>query len=261
MLSKDIGVYSNSIEFQVEVAPGVYWVPLNTLGKSNYTKEEMKYVAQLSPDEKRSKIHNLYEAVQLFQVSNFQGTFDNVNHWIDENTLWQIHKNPEDAVYSNNGCCATDTNWLAYFLSGKYQSICSFCSANEDGNGHITSCIQQDDWFYFIDMMMCRNDSQAYLCQEDGTVENLLNSEISGFLYKCKDPIDFCRFNIDNCKRKNRLAPFAFYIRDTEYVSATGLYTGCNRVRFLIPDNEKPTILYLDRESQAELCITKIPNL
>lgn len=110
MMAKDIGVYSNSIEFETEVYPGVYWVPLNTLGKSRYTNEQMKYIAQLSPEEKRQKINNLYEAVQLFQISNFQGEFDNINHWIDETTLWQTHKNPKDAVCTNKGCCASDTN-------------------------------------------------------------------------------------------------------------------------------------------------------
>ena len=152
------------------------------------------------------------------------------------------------------------TNILAYFISGKYQAVYSFCYANEDGNGHITSCIKQNDWFYFIDMMMCRNDSQVYLCQENGVLKDLWNSEWAGFLYKCNNPVDFCRFHINNCQRKNRVWPFCFYIRETEYVFATGLSMRCDGVEFLIPDNEKPTILYLDEASRAKLCITKFPN-
>lgn len=258
-MTKDTGVYSNSVEFEVEVYPNVYWVPLNTLGKSRYTDVDMQSIKKLSPEEKKNAIHNLYEAVQLFQASDFQGTFDNINHWIDKTTLWQIHKNPKDAVNSNNGCCASDTNWLAYFLSGKYQSICSFCYANEDGNGHITSCIKQNDWFYFLDMMMCRNDSQAYLCQENGVIEDFMDSEWAGFLYKCKAPVDFCLFHISNCQRKNRPIPFCFYFRESECVFATGLSIEQDGVTFMIPKNENPVVVYTDKTSPAKLLIAELP--
>lgn len=114
---QDIGKYSHSITFETEVYPGVYWVPLHTLGKSRYTNEEMAEIALLSPQEKKACIRSLYEAVQLFQISDFKSVLDNVNHWFD-NELWQTHTNQEDAVRSNEGCCATDTNWLAYFIKG-----------------------------------------------------------------------------------------------------------------------------------------------
>lgn len=259
-MCNDTGVYSNSIQFETEVYPNVYWVPLNTLGKSRYTNEDMKSIAVLSPEEKRNRINTLFEAVQLFQISDFQGTFDSVNHWIDETTLWQIHKSPIDAVISNNGCCATDTNWLAYILSGKYQSICSFCYANDDGNGHITNCIKQNDWFYFIDMMMCRNDSQVHLCRESGVLEELMDSEWAGFLYKCKKPVDFCQFYINCCQRKNRTSPFGFYLRESEYVYATGLSLEQDGVSFLIPKSEKPIILYLAEKSSAKINIIELPD-
>ena len=43
-MTKDTGVYSNSVEFEVEVYPNVYWVPLNTLGKSRYTDVDMQSI-------------------------------------------------------------------------------------------------------------------------------------------------------------------------------------------------------------------------
>ena len=260
-MCNDIGVYSNTIQFETEVYPNVFWVPLNTLGKSRYTNEEIKIISKLSPDEKRNKIQTLFEAVQLFQISDFQGTFDSVNHWVDETTLWQIHKTPLDAIISNNGCCATDTNWLSYMLSGKYQSIYSFCYANEDGNGHITNCIKHNDWFYFLDMMMCRNDSQEYLCPENGVLEDLLASEWAGFLYKCKNPVDFCLFHMNCCQRKNRISPFVFYLRESEYVYATGLSLKKDGNTFLVPVSEKPIILYLAEKSSAKMNIIELPDV
>lgn len=259
-MNKDTGNYSNTIEFETEVYPNVYWVPINTLGKSSYTNEEMAAIAALSPEDKKERIHSLYEAVQLYQVSDFRGVLDNANHWFGENTLWQTHKGQYDAVVSNEGCCATDTNWLAYFIQDKYDSIGSLCYANEDGNGHITTCIQHDGWFYFLDMMMCRNDSQSFLCRENGVLAELLDGEWAGFLYKCKDPVDFCRFHISRCQEKNRPAPFAFYLRETAQVFASGLSPSENGLTFQIPRDENPRILYCDEEKTASLRIVDLPD-
>lgn len=258
-MDKNIGKYSNSIEFETEVYPGVYWVPINILGKSRYSNDEIREIAKLPIEKKKEKISNLYEAVQLFQASDFKGSLDNINHWLEDKELWQTHKNQENAVISNAGCCATDTNWLAYFIKDKYDFVGSFCYANTDGNGHITTYIRQDKYYYFLDMMMCRKDSQQYLCNEDGVLENLLSSEWAGFLYKCEEPRDFCYFNIDRFKAKNRNIPYCFYMRASDCVVATGVRWKENGVTFLVCKEENPTILYLNNEEESDILIVDLP--
>lgn len=258
--SKDIGVYSNDIEFQTEVDEGVYWVPINTLGKTRYTNDEIYEISKLPIEQKREQIGNLYEAVQLFQVSHFQGVMDNSNHWISDKVLWQTHKSQEQAVLSNEGCCATDTNWLSYFMKDKYDFIGSFCYANLDGNGHITTYIKQGDEYYFLDMMMCREDSQKYLCRENGVLSDLSASEWAGFLYKTRNPLRFCQFTIRSMKAKNRDVPFCFYLRETDCVKATGVVLDDKASTFLIPENEKPTILYCDESRKSHIKIVELPK-
>ncbi|MBQ2916305.1 MAG: hypothetical protein IJE51_05890 [Clostridia bacterium] len=260
MTDKDLFNHFDSVQFETEVYPGVYWVPLNTLGKTRYTNEQVKEFVSLSAQEKKEKINNLYEAVQLFQASEFRGVYDNVDHKINSNILWQTHKNQIEAVKSNEGCCATDTNWLAYFIQDKYDKISSFCYANEDGNGHITTCIQQNSEFYFLDMMMCRNDSQPYLSKETGILSDLLEKEWAGFLYKCKDPLDFCKFHISRCAEKNRSIPFGFYMRETNCVFATGAEITKNGITFLIPKNENPWVIYCNKDTSCKLLFTDVPK-
>lgn len=255
----DIGKYSNSIQFETEVYPGVYWMPINSLGKSRYTNDEIKEISKLPIEEQRDKIDSLYEAIQLFQISNFKGVFDNENHWVSDNELWQVHKDLEQSVVSNEGCCATDTNWLSYFIREKYDSIGSFCYANEDGNGHITTYIKKDEYFYFIDMMMCRSDSQQYLCCENGVLSDLLSQEWAGFLYRCKNPRDFCKFNISRFKSKSRDIPYCFYIRKTDCVKLTGVRFRDGGVTFLVPKNENPDIVYLCDSSKSDIVFADAP--
>ena len=38
----------------------------------------MRAISKLPIEERKEKIHNLFEAVQLFQISDFKGVFDNV---------------------------------------------------------------------------------------------------------------------------------------------------------------------------------------
>jgi hypothetical protein len=59
--------------FEIEVSPNIFWIPVNSLGHTRYTDEEIKSILVLSPNEKRQKINNLYEAIQLFQASKFKG--------------------------------------------------------------------------------------------------------------------------------------------------------------------------------------------
>lgn len=244
---KNIGNYRNDADFKVEIYPNVFWIPLNTLGKTHYTNEDVISFVSLSPEEKRAKIGNLYEAIQLFQLSSFRGVFDNINY-VRGNFQWQIHKDGKNAVISNEGCCATDTNWLAYMLEGKYESIGSFCYANTDGNGHITTYIKHEGWYYFIDMMMCRADSQPFFSHETGRPEDLFNGEWAGFLYKCKDPLDFCHFNMDRFSAKNRSVPFGFYLRENPYVSATGARTVDDHVVFCLPSCDEPRVIFIDEK-------------
>ena len=78
-MSKNIWNYFYDIEFETQVYKGVYWVPINSLGKTRYTSAEMFEISKLSLENKRKKIGNLYEAIQLFQISEFRGCLDNKN--------------------------------------------------------------------------------------------------------------------------------------------------------------------------------------
>lgn len=208
-MSRDIGQYSNSIQFETEVYDGVYWVPINTLGASRYSDEEMLEISKLPIEERKERIGNLYEAVQLFQLSEFRGTLDNKNYMID-GVHWQTHKSPKEAVLSGEGCCATDTK-------------------------------------------MCRKDSQAFLCKENGSLSDLMDAEWAGFLYRCKDPVRFCLFNIERFRAKNRSVPFCFYLRKSGVATATGERTDENGAVFYVPRKDDPMVLYSSGQRDCDI--------
>lgn len=259
-MDKNIGNYFYDLQFRNEVYDSVYWVPINTLGKTRYTNDEMLAVSKLPLPEKRKSIGNLYEAIQLFQVSEFGGVLDNKDFWID-GVHWQRHKSPEEAVLSNEGCCATDTNWLSYFLKDRYDFTGSLCFGNADGNGHITSYIRQNNTYYFIDMMMCRKDSQAYFCKENATLSEWQETAWEGFLYECKEPIKMCRFYIDRFKAKGRDVPFCFYMRETDCVMATGEHKDDDGITtFFVPKCDNPRLLYIDESTGHKFEVCDLPE-
>ena len=133
---------------------------------------------------------------------------------------------------------------MAYFIGKKKKKVGSFCYGNTDGNGHITTYIKHNDDYYFIDMMMCRRDSQKYFCKESGNLDDLMNTEWAGFLFKSKKPSDFCQFYIERLKSKNRDVPYCFYMRDN--CSATASYVNDRTVVFYVPTCDKPYLIYKD---------------
>ena len=246
----NIGNYRQDADFCIPVFEGVDWVPLNTLGKTRYTNAQMKEIAVLPLPERKSRIATLYEAVQFFILSGFRGAFDNEDVFIGD-TLWQKHKSPEQAAASSEGCCATDTNWLAFYLRGRYPEMGSFCYANRDGNGHITTYIRTGGFYYFIDMMMCRLDSQAFFSPESGNLRDLARSEWAGYLYRAENAVDFCRFAMDRFAAMGRDRPFCFYLRRRPDVTATGLRLSEDAAVFHVPTCDHPSILLLAKESEG----------
>lgn len=260
MPSYDTGRYRHNAHFSLEVYPGVFWLPLNALGRTRYTNEQIATIIPLSPEEKREKISNVYEAVQLFQAGNFTGILDNVNHFYDNGqTLWQTHTPGREAVVRNHGCCAADTHWLSYLLQGRYDAMHSLWFGHEDGNGHIISCIEHHHAYYFLDMMMCRNDSQRYLCVEDGRIDSWRRSLWNGFLYRCTNPVDFCHFQREHYRNTNRSVPYVFCLRG-ETCLATGMTQLDDTLHFLLPREEHPRLLFCSGAMEDRLLIRPLPE-
>lgn len=199
-MSKNIGNYRNDADFEIKVGEGVYWVPVCSLGKTRYTNAEMSAFLELTPEEKRERIGNLYEAVQLFQLSRFEGVFDNDDRFVDG---WQCSKHtaPRDAVANNRGCCATDTNWLMWFLDGKYDHVGALSYGQRDGNGHVISHFAHEGKHYFIDMMMARVDSGDFFRVKERRMMN--GKQRSGRDF-CTDVIRLCALRDSRTKNSEK---------------------------------------------------------
>ncbi|MGL4738612.1 MAG: hypothetical protein ACRCW2_14260 [Cellulosilyticaceae bacterium] len=264
-MNKDIGNYRANINFIVEVFPKVYWVPVCSLGGTRYTNQEIRKLVTLSPEDKYKQIANLYEALQLFITSEFKGVLDNQTHIISQDEeqweIWQTHTSGKDALRSNQGCCATDTNWLAYLLKDKYEDIGAFGYSIEDGNGHVTSYIKHKGWYYFIDFMLCRPDSLEYCCIENGSKEELLSKEWGGSLFKCKEPIDFVKFTLERCSSKKREVPIVFHMRRCNEVTASGAKRTSEGITFLVPKRDNPEVLYINQNANVEVQLVDQINL
>lgn len=259
-MSYDIGNYVHDASFQYEIYPGAVQVPVCSLGQTRYTNEDMADMARLPVEERRKLIGNLYEAIQLFQAAGFRGRLDNHDEYVG-GVHWQTHQGPEAAVSSNEGCCATDTNWLSYFLKDRYDAIGSFCFGHADQNGHITTCIMHGGLHYFIDMMMCRRDSQPYFDREDVPPEKRQSPEWAGLLYACEDPVQMCRFYTNRFHAMNRLAPYCYYLRRSDHITATGC--GCDAqhiVTFYAPACDQPQLLFLEPASPHRFSIVPLPD-
>ena len=185
-------------DFEVEVAEGVWWVPVNTLGKSRYTNREIAGMTEHTPEQKREEISTLYEALQLFQISNFSNAEDNVRI-MEGGINWEHHKPGYDAVRTNCGCCASDSNWLNYILSGDYEQVGFIAYSQPDGSGHVFNYIFRDDWYYFIDLTHYRTDFMDATRPESGSMSDYNNSDFTmANLHKVKEPEAFVKYCVDS---------------------------------------------------------------
>ena len=168
------------------------------MGKSGFTNHEIAELVQEKPEVKQEEISSLYEALQLFQISNFASADDNVR--IAENKLdWEHHKPGYDAVRTNEGCCATDSNWLNYILRNDYEQVGFLAYSQKDGGGHILNYLYQDEYYYFIDLTHYRTDFLDSSAPETGNKEDYRKSDfIAGNLHKAVSPEAYIQYCIDS---------------------------------------------------------------
>ena len=190
----DIDSLRHDAEYQMIVADGVWWVPVSSLGRSRYTNREIAGMVEHSPEQKQEEISTLYEAIQLFKISGFTYTEDNVNI-LENDIYWEHHKPGRDAVRTNTGCCAADTNWLNYILSGDYEEMGFLAYSKADGNGHVFNYIHQDGYYYFIDLTGFEEENVSALSRESGMPGDYINSgNAAGCLIKARSPEDYVKY-------------------------------------------------------------------
>lgn len=191
MDEKNIATLRYESNFCTEIGKNVFWVPVRELGESNYSNIEMKYLCSLSPEEKQKQITTLYEALQLFVLSEFTETLDIVNIEEDGN-IWEHHKPGYFAVKTNTGCCATTSSWLTYILDNKYEEVGLLCFSRPDGSGHVFNYIKQHTWYYIIDLMPFTHQYISHNCAETGLKSDFVKSKyVTSICVKTKNLHDY----------------------------------------------------------------------
>jgi len=185
---RDLKTLRHEADFSLEVHPGVYWVPANSLGGSRYENREVFQMTDASPEDKQALFSTLYEALQLYQIGGFYPSDDNIR--MSENGInWEHHKPGYHAVRTNTGCCATDSNWLRYILDGDYEELGFLATSQRDGSGHVYNYILHEGWYYFIDLTHYHASGSAMdNAVESGDAEDYRRTDfILGNIHKTRD--------------------------------------------------------------------------
>ena len=193
---KDLKTLRHTANFAVNVAPGVDWVPAAVLGETNRSNREIYQMRDASPEDKRDMIGTLYEALQLYQISDFRAADDNVR--IPENGInWEHHKPGYYAVLTNEGCCATDSNWLNYILKNDYEEVGFMATSQRDGSGHIFNYIKHDGSYYFIDLTHYRA-ADSFTAVESGDPGDYYATDyILGNIHRADSPEAYAQYMVN----------------------------------------------------------------
>lgn len=174
---KDTINLRENASFCTKIYPGVHWIPVNTLGKSQLTNEDIKKMKDASPEIKRDRIRNLYELIQLIQIGGFEVVDDNIYEWHDD-LLWEKHVTGYEAVRSNKGCCASVANFGNYILKDKYDEVGLIGISSLSGNGHIVNYIIHQSRIFVVDLFSMTNKFVHEICVETGFKRDYVKTAI-----------------------------------------------------------------------------------
>ena len=251
----------NNADFEVNISDGVFWVPANSLGSSSYSNQQIEAMLTDSPEQKQAKIHTLYEAIQLYQISNFIAQDGSNIHQTIDSIQWEYHIPGKLAVEINAGDCSTSSAWLAYLLKDDYDEVGYIAYSNLDGQGHIFNYIKQDGEYYFIDMTHYRSDFIDSSGIETGEFGDYRSSDyIAGNIHKVENIEDYIDYSLASYNDPPEL--FFMYVSDNP--SDIGVSTVNGRTTIYYPTETKVNNVYdnpSDSLSYMEVSKTNyIPN-
>jgi hypothetical protein len=151
--SYDIFFMDDDAYFKHKLDDGVYWVPVNFLGKPQYTGDEVREIIDTrDPEYIEKKINTLYDAISYRYLSGFTTTRVGDHKDLPYNgIIWQHHKNGKEAILTNEGDCSGNAVLISYLLQGNYDES-GFISYNlSNGGGHVFNYILHDGCYYFLD--------------------------------------------------------------------------------------------------------------
>jgi hypothetical protein len=156
---------------------------------------DIKKLLFLPPKDKKATIENVYEAVQLFQISRYQDKID-VLVFNYKGNNWEHHKPGYYAILCNNGCCSSTAAWLDYFIHDKYSETGYLCFTRPDGTGHVMNYIVYNNLYYIIDLTAMTFDVSQNCGKETGIKKDFISSKyITGHCYRTHDLLRFVRFH------------------------------------------------------------------
>ena len=180
--------------FETLIYKDVFWVPVNILGNSRYSNEELKELSELVSEEKRVVVNTLYEAIQFYQAGGFVITEDN-QFVRDKGIEWEFHKPGFYAVQTNNICCTSSANWLSYIIEGKYEDHGFITIYKNTMNTHVLNYIKHEGFIYIIDMYGHAEKFVDMISPETGVINDFRKSKIiTGICFKTKSFESFTNF-------------------------------------------------------------------
>ena len=224
-------------DFSQKIYDNIFWVPVNILGHTTYTNQEILAISKLEPKLKKSKIHNLYEAVQCFQIGNFQSSDDNI--LISKNSIDLIfHKSGYKAHLTNRGCCSSIANWLNFLISGIYSETGEIIIISENGGGHAINYIKHENNYYIIDLTPYLLSNKNYVTFESGNIIDYRHSKfLTGILIKTSSLEYFTEF-FSKFMGKYKNIKFLFFQQTTECIFE-GIKRSPNKLSLYFFNTEK----------------------
>ncbi|MFR1518589.1 MAG: hypothetical protein ACLSVG_07420 [Clostridia bacterium] len=184
----------HSAHFCVPIFSGIKWVPVNILGKTRYTAEQIYTLGGAPPEKKRKAIACLYEAVQLMQLNKFLSRDDNRGVY-DDNILWSLHTDGRTAAEVNAGCCASVANWMVYMLDSLYDEVGIVSIISDIGVGHAVNYMRNKSSYYILDANAFLDEHKEYIRPETGCLLDFRKSKIlTGAFFQADSLEDFSTF-------------------------------------------------------------------
>jgi len=233
----------DDVFFETLIFPAIYWVPISALGKTRYTKQDIKIkFSNIDPEEISNMICNPYELIQYIQINCFTENLQEHEYKIVDNNEWEIHKNGYKALKDNNGSCASLASIFYNILSKYYSNIGNLCVMSNSGGGHVINYIYTNGYYYFIDLYAQLGCYAPFIPVETGEKRDFVKtSYITGGCLKTSSIDSFINYFDKYTKLKKK--EFLYYTYNMPVCPPASITVENDYLSLLLPYNHNIKIM------------------
>lgn len=229
-------------DFEVELAKDLFWVPINSLGKTRFTNDYFLNLIDFNLTYVQEVVGNVYEAIQFLNALKFRESKD-VSLVESQGIIWEYHCSGIEAIKNKSGCCTSVASALKFLCEKSYDYLGFIYFVRQDSSNHVLCYILMDGTYFIFDPSAYVYGDLEDIVLETGEKKDIMGKLFTSVCIKTTNINNFVKFyQRILLYNDHKFIFFNFFDSETS-IEKVALELKENSLNIYLPENKKHNII------------------